>query len=175
MRFGEWVMSAMRQRQACGISAASWIPFGRVSSPTVPLPGRRRRAWLAGVVLLTTTAMSGHAVTPLSPRLDATSRISLFSTLSDNGISDVAGSAVLVALLAVLGAEPAVRRYGYREPYPHLPDVDAETSLAEPPCVEVRLDTRPKAGRPLIVAGIFCLDDRRTLTWTGTALAAEVR
>ena len=127
------------------------------------------------VVSLTTAAASGQAVTPLSPRLDATSRIALVRTLSHYGISDVAGSAVLVALLAVLGAEPAVRRYGYREPYPHLPDVDAEASLAEPPCVEVRLDARPKAGRPLIVAGTFCLADGRTSTWTGTALAVEVR
>lgn len=142
---------------------------------SVGSPRRRSRLARLAVAAVVAVPTGGNAVTPLSPRLDLTSRRALVEALSARGIPEVAGSAVLLSLLAVLGPEPAARQYRYREPYPHLPDVDADASMADPPCVEVHLTARPKPGRPVVLAGTYCLTDRPTYTWSARTMSLEAR
>ncbi|GJE05103.1 MAG: hypothetical protein COT28_11240 [Methylobacterium sp. CG08_land_8_20_14_0_20_71_15] len=120
---------------------------------------------------------AGRAVTPMSPHLDRASLISLSDALSAAGISDVEGSAVQVALLAVLGSAPAERRYRYREPYPQLPDVDAAAAASGNGCAEVTLHIRPKgaARRPAAILGVYCLLDPVRLTWGERSLRLAPR
>lgn len=137
-------------------------------------PSRRSsRARLAVAAVLALVPTSGNALSPLSPQLDQASRLALVKALSKHGISEVASSAVLVSLLAVLGPEPAARQYQYREPYPHLPNVDADASVADPACVRIHLTAWPKPGQPVILRGTYCLTDQAAYTWSARGIVLE--
>lgn len=131
---------------------------------------------LLAVVLCLTPAL-GNALSPVTPKLDQASQRQLVSALGRTGIDDVASSAVLNALLAVLGPTPASRRFHYAQPYPQLPDVDAETTPAGMGCSEVDLVAHPKAAtaRAVTVHGTYCLSDATEMVWSAREVSVRAR
>ncbi len=141
-----------------------------------PATGQRGiGAGLAAIVLLVLTPVAGKAVVPASPQLERLSRNALVKALAEAGIPEDGSSAVLNALLFVLGTEPAGRQYRYSEPYPQLPDVNATAVPAEEGCAKVELTVMPKTEpkRPVKLNGLYCLEDRASYTWRARAQKAE--
>lgn len=102
----------------------------------------------------------------MSPSLDVPGETAIVRTLVKAGIPEVGKSAVLISALTVLGPSAASRRYRYREPYPHLPDVDAIAIPYGPACSWVALVVRPKKGPAVELRGRFCLADAKRMIWT---------
>lgn len=136
---------------------------------------QRRRSFGGAVVagiLLTTTI--GEAKT-LAPSLDPTSEAALFRALGGAGFADPAKYSVENALMAVLRFQPATRRYHYRQPDPHLPDVDSRASPGETGCARVELEARSKSGprRRVAIRGTYCLTNPSRGIWSSRALSVR--
>lgn len=78
-------------------------------------------------------------VSPLTPRLTETSRKDLDSQLVAAGFPEVSLNSVALALCGALGATPHTNTYRYDEPYPQLPKVDVQATVASADSVTVEL------------------------------------
>lgn len=140
---------------------------------------RRRVApgLLAGALCLPFLVAESPAVTPLTPRLDDTTRFALLAGLTDTGMPEVGQNSVVIAIAAVLGFEPADGRYDAPSTYPHLPSVTAVGAKGQGVCVQVeaRADGAAARGyRAVVVTGRYCQvgpalwasDDQRVVAGT---------
>jgi len=97
-------------------------------------------------------------LSPLSPRLAATTHAALLADLTRLGLPEVAQNSVVIGVTAVLGFKPESTAYRYSEPYPQLPKIEAHAEPTGPACA--RVDVMVSHDNPVLrlnVVGTYCL------------------
>ncbi len=120
----------------------------------------RGDAFTHAIFLLLALPLIALAVTPLTPRLTPEAQTQLVDALRRSGFVEVSHNSVLIALTQALGTKPQTGNSTYREPYPHLPEVEVNTRAISAECVAVELAARQLQSNPvakLRLQGQYCL------------------
>lgn len=119
-----------------------------------------RPAVNTAMLLLLALAFKSQAVTPLTPRLEQSTRVALFASLSEAGFPEVGQNSVAIGIAAALGFQAESSEYQYDYPYDHLPKVTVVATQLSGQCAAVKAIATGAANSgysTTTITGTYCL------------------
>ena len=110
--------------------------------------------------MMSTFATGAPALSPLTPKLSADTRVDLLGGRTQAGVAEIAHNSVVIAISGGLGFEAANGPISYQTIYPHLPIVNGRVTRVSDKCSHVDVRAwlpNESEENPVVVEGTYCL------------------